>query len=147
VVGGLVAQAGLRLSRARGQLLGSVAATLYSGGIALLLIGVLSFAAAVAFPGLRRSGQLSHSDRATLATAIVVFGASYALFAVLLVAALGRLHHAPWRAVLGVAAAIVATALVFGNLNPPGSYGLHPSLKIVRGGSGTFALELSLTLS
>lgn len=143
---GLVSHAVLRLLRTRGQLLGSVAATLYSGGIALLVITVLFFAAALTFPGLRRSGTVSHADRAALAAAIAAFAASYALFAVLLVASLGRLHHAPWRAGLGVGAAIVAIALAFGNLNPPGHYGLHPSLKIVRNPQGRFAPELSLNL-
>ena len=104
------------------------------------------FAAALTFPGLRRSGTVSHADRAALAAAIAAFAASYALFAVLLVASLGRLHHAPWRAGLGVGAAIVAIALAFGNLNPPGHYGLHPSLKIVRNPQGRFAPELSLNL-
>src|SRR2546428_6192296 len=115
---GVLSHAMLRLEGARGRLLGSVAATLYSGGIALLAIGSLFFLAALALPTLRRSGDVPHSDARALAVAVVVFGVSYAGFVALLVAALGRLHRAPWRAAVAVLAAILATALFFGMVKP-----------------------------
>ena len=143
---GIVSHAVLRLARARGRLLGSVAATLYSAGIALLVIGVLLFLDALAFPALRRAGPVSHSDVRALTIAIVVFGVSYAAFVVLLAAALGRLHRAPWRAAIAVFAAIVATALFFGMVHPPGSYGLHPSVRVQRDDGGRITTRLDLTL-
>lgn len=144
---GVLSHAVLRLERARGRLLGSVAATLYSGGIALLVIGALFFLAALALPTLRRSGDVPHSDARALAVAIVVFGGSYAGFVALLMAALGRLHQAPWRAAIAVIAAILATALFFGMVKPPGSYGLHPSLRMRRDERGKLSTGLDLTLS
>jgi hypothetical protein len=143
---GVVSHAVLRLARARGRLLGSVAATLYPAGIALLVIGVLFFLGALVLPTFRRSGAVSHSDVRALTTAIVVFGVSYAAFVVLLVAALGRLHRAPWRVAMAIFAAIVASALFFGMVHPPGSYGLHPSLRVQRDDRGRITAGLDLTL-
>jgi hypothetical protein len=43
--------------------------------------------------------------------------------------------------------AIVATALFFGMVHPPGSYGLHPSLRVGRDERGRISTGLDLTLS
>jgi len=147
LVMGVISHAVLRLCRARGLLLGSVAATLYSGGVALLGIAALLFLAALAFPTLRRSGSVPHSDVRALAAAIVVFAISYAAFLGLLLAALARIHRAPGRAAIAVTVAILATALFFGMVNPPGKYGLHPSLRVQRNERGRIAAGLDLTLS
>ena len=134
---GVLSHAVLRLCRARGPLLGSIAATLYSGGVALLGIAALLFLAALAFP----------TDVRALAAAVVVFAISYVAFLGLLLAALARIHGAPGRAVLAVIVAILATALFFGMVNPPGSYGLHPSLRVHRNERGRIAAGFDLTLS
>jgi hypothetical protein len=97
---GVASHALLRLAGARGRLLASVAATLYSGGIALLVL------------------------------------------------ALARMHAIRiWRSATAVAAALVASALVFGAFSPPGSYGLHPVLQIVHDGAGRWHAAFALSSS
>jgi hypothetical protein len=143
---GVASHGVLRATGSRGRLLASVAATLYSGGIALLAIATLYFCAALLFPALRPSGNVSRGDAKAFAVALLTFAFCFALFLALLVAALARMHAIRlWRSAVAVALALVASALVFGALRPPGSYGLHPVLQIVHDGGGRWhaAFELS----
>ena len=69
------------------------------------------------------------------------------LFA-LLVASLARTHGvSAWLSTVAVAAAVVASALVFGALRPPGSYGLHPVVWIDRDAAGHWRGRFELSSS
>jgi hypothetical protein len=145
---GVASHAVLRLMGARGRLLASLAATLYSGGIALVAIGTLYLCAALLFPTLRPSGDVPRGDPKAFAVALLVFAFCFALFLALLIAALARMHQIrAWRAGLAAAVALVASGLVFGAVRPPGSYGLHPVLEIVHQGPRQWHVGFELSLS
>lgn len=56
----------------------------------------------------------------------VMLGVAFSVFCFVLATALGALHRpSPWRIGLAFALAFPITGLVFGYLDPPGSYGLH----------------------
>jgi len=56
----------------------------------------------------------------------VMLGVAFSVFCFVLATALGALHRpSPWRIGLAFALAFPVTGLVFGYLDPPGSYGLH----------------------
>ncbi len=145
---GLASHAVLRLCGGRGRLLASLAATLYSGGISILAIGVLYLCAASAFPALRPEGDVSHADANAFAAALITFAACFAVFLVLLVAALARTHGvSAWLSAMAVTAALVASALAFGALRPPGSYGLHPVVRIEHDAAGHWRGRFELSSS
>ena len=72
--------------------------------------------------------------------------AAFALFFWSLAAGLSGLHQVPkWRAFLSLVVAMLAVGLIFGQLKPPGQYGLHCSLKLWEGGKYTgFGLSVVL---
>ncbi|HEX7702382.1 MAG TPA: hypothetical protein VF403_16700 [Kofleriaceae bacterium] len=56
----------------------------------------------------------------------VMLGVAFTVFCFVLATVLGALHRpSPWRVVLAFVLAFPLTGLLFGYLDPPGSYGLH----------------------
>ena len=123
---GLASHAAPALRRSRTSARASLAATLYSGGISILAIGVLYLFAASAFPALRPEGDVSRADANAFAAASSPSRPASRSFSSLLVAALARTHGvSAWLSAMAVGCA-GRKRTGFGALRRRESYGLHP---------------------
>jgi hypothetical protein len=74
----------------------------------------------------------------------ISIGLAFSVFCLALAASLGTIHRASWWHILvAYVAALTVTGVVFGELRPPGQYGMH-WVVIVRDAAGHFAPSLSL---
>jgi len=94
----------------------TVALSLYAGA------GPAAVAESIGWLILCALAPLGHGE----ALRAVMLGVAFTVFCFVLATVLGALHRpSPWRIVLAFTLAFPLTGLVFGYLDPPGSYGLH----------------------
>jgi hypothetical protein len=130
---GLLSHGLLAILRRNRGVLSSVALALYAGGVAALTAGVLELLVAVLRPEIRAVHQaaLASTRAPTLWLLGVPLLASFVLFVSLLASSMAGLHRRSIvLTVLAVLLAFVATGFLFGELNPPGNYGLHLKLGV-----------------
>jgi hypothetical protein len=94
----------------------TVALALYAGA------GPVAIAESIGWLLLCALSPFGHQEAARA----IMLGLAFTLFCFTLATALGSLHRpSPWRIALAFTFAFPLTGLVFGYLDPPGSYGLH----------------------
>ncbi len=132
--------------RRRRSLLGSVGLALYAGGVASLLTQVIMTLVVCVVPSMRGDVlrlDLASAPRLQVALVMMALLPSFLLFVFLLGRALGGLHRlSSFITVAAVLAAFFATGFIFGHLRPPGSYGVHLVLQIVRTALGEITVRL-----
>jgi hypothetical protein len=138
VVLGAIVHAMLRLlSPGRPRVTDSIAMSLYAGGGPAAAAEVLVWVVAIAVHPL--------IPRGTEAVVLgVSLGLAFSVFCVALATALATIHRAAWwQVTLAYVAALTLTGVFFGEVGPPGQYGMHWVVKVVDA-AGHFAPRLWL---
>lgn len=103
----------------------SCAMALYAGGGPALLAELVALV--LAYLDFRMTGTIdTHHGKAGLLLTVSIV-AAFSVYCMTLGASLRGLHAvSAWKPVVALASALVASAFLFGWLQPPGHYGLHP---------------------
>lgn len=142
VLVGLGAHLLLRSLGSRRRWRDSCAMALYAGGGPALMAELLALT--LAWIDFRVTGKID--TRHGLSGAILTFSilGAFIVYCITLATSLAGLHGVrAWKSIVALLTALLASALIFGAVHPPGHYGLHPVfvVSLRRGANFDFSLS------